>query len=110
MYCTEEYTPNQFEHTVLSDVTNEVLREGYDLGGREISSVAFNVVDNAVVLNGEDVEWTESTISARYAVIYNDFGAKPLIGFIDFGEVKSSSNSIFRIRFDQGGILRMVIE
>jgi len=65
------------------------------------------------VLDAADVTWSSSTITARYAVLYNDSGAsnasKALIGYVDFGSNQSSTNGNFTITWDATGIVRITV-
>lgn len=108
MLCTSTYVPNQDTHEDKADVTNEVVGTGYTAGGATLSSKTIGTTLNVLKLDAADVTWAGSTITARFAVIYDDSGAtdadKALIGWIDFGEDKSTLGSTFRITFDSAGI------
>lgn len=110
MLCTSSYTPNQDTHTTKADVTNEVSGTGYTAGGATLSNktLTYNSTTNTTTFDADDVTWTNSTITARYAVIYVDIGStdsdKPLVGYVDFGEDKSSSNADFTIQWASDGI------
>jgi hypothetical protein len=114
MLCTDSYTPNQDTHMFKSDITNEVSGTGYTAGGAQIAnkSLSYDNQSNTIKFDGDDITWESSTISARYAVIYDDTpsGAsnKPLLGYVDFGEVKSSNNGDFKIQWHVDGILKCV--
>lgn len=110
MLLDETYSPDQENHETLSDVVGEITGEGYSVGGKEVQNKYIDHDVRSVILKGDDVEWENSTISARYGVLYVDHGTKPLLGFYDFGNIKSSNNGIFRIRFNQNGILKMTVE
>lgn len=62
-----------------------------------------------IQFDAADVSWTTSTITARYAVVYDDTPAtdatKPLLGYIDFGEDKVSSAGTFQITVHANGLL-----
>lgn len=111
MLCTSSYTPDQDAHTTKADVTGEVTGDGYTAGGAEITtkSLTYDSATNTIKFDGADVTWSNSTITARYAVIYADIGAvdsdKPLIGYIDFGGDKSSENADFVIQWSTDGIV-----
>lgn len=55
-----------------------------------------------------DASWAASTITARYAVIYDatpgSDATRPLIGLIDFGGDVASTNSTFTVVFDSKGL------
>ena len=116
LLATSSYTPNQDTHDYLDDVsTYEVSGTGYTAGGNTLSSktVTYDTTNNVVVLDAADVTWSSSTITARYAVVYDDSGAsagaKALIGYVDFGSDQSSTNGNFTITWDSTGIVRITV-
>lgn len=113
---TSSYTPNQDTHDYFDDVSaNEVTGTGYTSGGITLTSktVTYDSGSNVIVLDAADVTWSSSTITARYAVIYDDSGAsagtKALIGYVDFGSDQSSTNGNFTITWDSTGIVRITV-
>ena len=110
------YTPNQDSHDYWDDVVaNEVSGTGYTAGGATLTSktVTYDSGSNVIVLDAADAVWAASTITARYAVIYDDSGAtnaqKVLVGYIDFGSDQSSTNGNFTVTFDATGIVRITV-
>lgn len=110
------YTPNQDTHDYYDDVVaNEVTGTGYTAGGATLGSktLTYDAANNVVVLDAADVTWASSTITARYAVIYDDSGAtnaaKALIGYVDFGSDQSSTNGNFTVTWDATGIIRVSV-
>jgi hypothetical protein len=116
MLCTSSYTPNQDTHEYKDDVTNEVSGDGYTAGGATLAnkSITYTGATNVLKLDADDVTWSSSTITARYAVIYDDTpvedSAKPLICYIDFGEDKISNLGDFIIEINSDGILTFTME
>lgn len=111
---TSTYTPNQDAHDYFDDVTNEVSGTGYTAGGATLGtkSISLDTANNYVKFDAADTTWSSSTITARYAVIYRSTGTastSELIGYIDFGEDKSSSNGDFTITWDTNGIIRVTV-
>lgn len=113
MLCTSAYTPNQDTHRYKSSVTGEVSGTGYVSGGNTLGSVAvtYTAGTNTLTLDAADTSWANSTITARYAVIYDSTPAtdatRPLIAYIDFGADVSSSGAAFNITFDAAGIVTL---
>jgi len=102
---TNSYTPNQDTDETYSNVSSyEVANgNGYTTGGATLASktLVYTAGTNITVLSSAAVTWSSSTITARYAAIYDDTDAtKPLICYIDFGADKSSSNNSFVINPD----------
>jgi hypothetical protein len=113
---SSSYTPNQDTHDYLDDVSSfEVNGTGYTTGGITLTSKTstYDGTNNVIVLDAADVTWSSSTITARYAVVYDDSGAsaatKPLIGYVDFGSDQSSTNGNFTITWDSTGIVRITV-
>jgi hypothetical protein len=110
--CTSSYTPAQDTHVFYSDLTNEVANgNGYTTGGATLGSKTLDYTSgtNVIKFDAADTAWTSSTITARYAVIYDDTpataGTKPLMGYVDFGADQSTVNGTFTITWAAGGIL-----
>jgi hypothetical protein len=113
---SSSYTPNQDTHDYYDDVSaNEVTGTGYTTGGITLGSKTstYDGTNNVIVLDAADVTWSSSTITARYAVVYDDTpataGTKPLIGYVDFGSDQSSTNGNFTITWDSTGIVRITV-
>lgn len=55
-----------------------------------------------------DTSWSSSTITARYAVVYDDTpgtsATKPLLLYVDFGADVSTTNGTFQITWDALGL------
>jgi predicted anti-sigma-YlaC factor YlaD len=113
---TSSYTPNQDTHDYFDDVsTYEVTGTGYTAGGQTLGSktVSYDAATNVIMLDAADTTWTSSTITARYAVVYDDSGAtagaKALIGYVDFSSDQSSTSGNFTITWDATGIVRITV-
>lgn len=110
MLCTSAYVPDQDVHSYKDAVTNEVVGAGYTAGGAVLANKTadYTAETNVTKLDANDVSWANSSITARYAVIYDNTPAtdatKPLLGYVDFGEDKVSSNGTFTIQWHADGI------
>src|SRR6478735_11373964 len=98
MLLSSAYTPNQDSHDYLDDVVaNEVTGTGYTAGGQALASktVTYDAATNTLILDAADTVWAGSTVTARYAVVYDDSGAttgqKAVIGYQEFGSDQSST-------------------
>lgn len=112
MLCTSTYTPDQDNHVYKDvSVTNEVTGTGYTAGGIALASktMTYTAATNVIMLDASDLTWSASTLTARYAVIYDDTPAtnKPLLGYVDFGADQVSSSGNFNIVWDANGIFTM---
>jgi len=112
---TSSYTPDQDAHDYLNDVsTYEVSGTGYTAGGNTLASktVTYDSANNVIVLDAADTTWASSTITARYAIVYDSTGTastSALIGYVDFGSDQSSTNGNFTITWDSTGIVRITV-
>jgi hypothetical protein len=112
---SSSYTPDQDVHDYWNDVsTYEVSGTGYTAGGSTLASktATYDSANNVIVLDAADTTWASSTITARYAVIYDSTGTSStsaLIGYVDFGSDQSSTNGNFTITWDSTGIVRITV-
>ena len=112
---TSSYTPDQDAHDYFNDVSAyEVTGTGYTTGGSTLASktATYDSANNVVILDAADTTWASSTITARYAVVYDSTGTastSALIGYVDFGSDQSSTNGNFTITWDSTGIVRITV-
>src|SRR5262245_62813311 len=87
---------------------SEATGTGYTAGGAVVAnrSVTLDLPSNETRLMGDPVQWPNSTITARGAVIYATSGAKPVLGYVDFVTDRASENGLFRIEWPATGVLR----
>lgn len=115
MLCTSAYTPAQDTHQYKSSVTNEAVGTGYTATGATLGSptLTYTAGTNVLKLDGADVQWAASTITARYAVIYDSTPAtdatRPLIAYVDFGADVTSTAAAFDIVWDAAGIATVTV-
>lgn len=113
MLCTSSYTPNQGTHKYKSDITNEVSGTGYTATGVALASVTAGLSSLTFTLDAADSSWATSTITARYAVIYDatpgSDATRPLIAYVDFGADVVSSGGTFSIVWNASGIAALVV-
>lgn len=114
MLVGSAYTPNQDTHDYLDDVRAfEITGTGYTANGASLTgkTVTYDPTNNVLVLDAADVTWANSTITARYAVVYDNTpsgdAAKPLIGYVDLVSDQASNAGNFTIEWDASGLLRV---
>jgi hypothetical protein len=103
-------------NTTLAGVTKTEVANGngYTTGGATLGSVAVTTVttDDAK-FDANDVTWTASggTITASYAILYNDTDANdPPVAFIDFGASESAGDGTdFKIIWNASGIFTFTV-
>jgi hypothetical protein len=113
---SSSYTPSQTAHDYFDDVSAyEVSGTGYTAGGQALASKTANLdtTNKVLVLDAADVTWANSTITARYAVVYDASGGtaatNALIGYIDLVSDQASNNGNFVIQWDATGIIRLTV-
>ena len=104
MLLTSAFSPNQDTQVRYEDISaNEVSGVSYTTGGATISNVAWtkDASNHRYILTADPTNWTNSSITARYAVVYdNSTSAKYLISLFDFGQQYSSTSGTFQINWD----------
>ncbi|MFA5378588.1 MAG: hypothetical protein WC455_22735 [Dehalococcoidia bacterium] len=114
---TVDFTPLQDTHDYFDHITNEVsaVDTGYTAGGAAIGTptIAYDADTNVVKLDGDDVQWTEATFTARWGIIYDSTpgsaATNPLIAYVDFDGDQSPSNGTFKITWNTDGILTATV-
>lgn len=113
---TSSYTPDQDTHDYWNDVVaNEASGTGYTANGQALTTKTngYNGGTNKIKLDADDTSWPSTTITARYAVIYDRTPAsdstRPLLGYVDFGQDMTSSNGTFQITWDANGIFEITV-
>lgn len=110
---TSGYTANADTHDNFDDVSaSEVSGTGYTAGGQALTNKAVTVdtADDEGVFDADDVTWANSTITARYAVLYKDTGTpstSKLIALYDFGSDKISSAGNFTFQANAEGYVNL---
>ncbi len=102
MLVTSAYTPNMDNHGVKSDVTGEVSGSGYTSGGATLTgkTLTQETSPNTWKWDANDVTWANTSVTFRYAVIYDDTHVdKPLIGYVDFGSNKTATAQDLTIKW-----------
>jgi hypothetical protein len=113
--CTSTYTPDQDAHDFFNDITNEVVGTGYTAGGATLAnpSITYTGGTNVLKLDGDDVSWAASTITARYAIVYDSTpgtaATNPLIAYVDFGQNETSTSGTLSIAWAAGGIATVTV-
>jgi len=96
---------------VAYSTTNEIpTAGGYTQGGYAYSnanqSISDDDVNNRMIFDiNEDASWANSTITARYAQLYDAGYSNHLVCLFDFGADKSSTAGTFKVVFNATGIM-----
>lgn len=85
--------------TTVYSATNEVSGTGYTAGGATLAGAAVTLSGTTAVVDFTDPSWSNSTITARGALIYNSSKTNKAVAVIDFGADKTSTSGPFTITF-----------
>jgi hypothetical protein len=97
--------------TTAYSTTNEISGTGYTAGGETLTVVAPTTDGTSALVDFNDVAISNSTITARGALIYNSSKSNKAVAVYDFGSDQSSTASTFTITMPTAdatsGILRI---
>lgn len=85
--------------TTEYDVSNEVTGTGYSAGGNTLTAVTPTTSGTTAYTDFADTTWSNATITANGALIYNANSANASCVVLAFGSDKTSSNGDFTIVF-----------
>ena len=87
--------------TTAYSATNEVTGTGYTAGGQAVTMTgpATDATGDTrtVYIDFDDVVWSDSTITARGALLYNSSKSNKAVAVFDFGSDRSSDGGPFRV-------------
>jgi hypothetical protein len=113
LYASATFTASD---TTLAGITGTeaTTGTGYTAGGQALSNVAVTTVTtNDAKFDADDLTWTASggSITASYAVIYNDTDANdPPLAFINFdGSQSAGDGTDFKIVWNASGIFTFTV-
>jgi len=82
-------------------------------GGATLANKAVTEATHVTKFDADDVSWSASTITARYAVLYDDTPAgeadQCVLIYVDFGANKSSESGTFQITWSANGIFSITV-
>lgn len=111
MLMNSTYVPNASTQNVYSDITSvEVVGTGYVAGGKILlnKSLVKDNINDCAIFKADDLIWGTSTISARYAVIYDATESTlPLIACFDFGRLVESYGGDYHLNWNDYGIFKL---
>lgn len=97
------------DHNIWTQINgDEVAGTGYVANGKELTgkTVTQDDSNDRAAFDATDTTWAASTITARYAVLYdNTLVTKDLICVFDFSTDQSSSSGNFTLQYHANGIL-----
>lgn len=113
--ATSSYTPDQDAHDYFNDVVaNEISGTGYTADGQALGTPTrtYTGGTNTLSLDAVDSQWTSSSFTARFAVVYKDRGgaqsADELLSYVNFGGDETVSSGTFTIQWHTDGVIKIV--
>ena len=85
--------------TTVYTTVGEVTGAGYTAGGNTLTGSTVSLTGTKAFVDFNDSSWSNSTITARGALIYNSSKSNKAIAVMDFGSDKRSSGNTFTIQF-----------
>lgn len=85
--------------TTAYTTSNEVTGTGYTAGGNELTNVSPTSSGTTAFTDFDDTTWTNATLTARGALIYNSTQSDKSVAVLDFGSDKTSTAGDFTIIF-----------
>ena len=85
--------------TTAYSATNEVSGTGYTAGGNTLTNIDPVTSGTTGFADFADTTWTDATITAAGALIYNSSQSNRAVAVLSFGGDKTSTNGDFVIQF-----------
>ena len=83
--------------TTAYSSTNEITGDGYTAGGLTLTSPVISTDGTTGLVDFADATWTEATITARGALVYNASKSNKALAVLDFGSDKTSTDGNFTV-------------
>lgn len=85
--------------TTAYSATNEVSGTGYTAGGETLTNITPTTSGTTAYTDFDDVTWSNATITANGALIYNSSKSDKAVAVLAFGGDKTSTAGDFTIVF-----------
>ena len=83
--------------TTAYSTTAESSGPGYTAGGQVLSGATISIDGGVAIVDFDDAVWTNATISAAGALIYNSSKANRAIAILSFDGTKTSTDGDFSV-------------
>lgn len=90
------------------DGSGEVRAQGYVTGGKRLTNFGCGLDDGIAWASWGNVEWSNASIKAVGAVIYQKGKGNRIVTVLDFGDEQVSSQGMFRVRMPNPGAANAV--
>jgi len=94
--------------TTVYSATNEVAGAGYTAGGAILAGRASALSGDIAYQDWADPSWTNATITARGALIYNSTQGNKAVATYDFGADNTSTNGTYTVTLPPVGATAVV--
>jgi len=95
--------------TTAYTTSGETSGTNYTAGGNNISNVVISLSGNTAFIDFDDVVFSNVSLTARGALIYNSSKANRAIAVLDFGEDKTSTTGNFEVQLPTGDASSAII-
>jgi hypothetical protein len=95
--------------TTAYETGGETSGTGYTAGGQDLAAVAPTSSGTTAYLDFADETWTNATITARGAMIYNQSQGNKAVAVLDFGGNKTSTAGDFTVVFPNADAATAII-
>jgi hypothetical protein len=85
--------------TTVYTTSGEVTGTNYTAGGNTLTNVAPTSTGTTAFTDFNDTTWSNATITARGAMIYNSTQGNKCVAVFDFGSDKTSTDGDFTVIF-----------
>jgi hypothetical protein len=113
MLLTDSHSTNVDTMDFINDVSgNEITGTGYTAKGKALTGVttAQDDTDNEGVLTSDNISWTTSSFTARYAVLYDDTNTAStsrIWAIYDLGANKVVDGGTFLLTVNSEGLINI---
>jgi hypothetical protein len=113
MLLTSSHSTNIDTQEFIDDVSgNEITGTGYTAGGVQVAGVVTSQdnTNNEGVLDSNDLSWTSSTFTARYAVLYDNTGTPStsrIWAIFDLGSDRTVDGGTFLAQIAAEGLINL---
>jgi hypothetical protein len=95
--------------TTAYATTNEVVGTGYTAGGNTLAGATISTSGTTAFVDFTDTVFSNATITARGALIYDSSKANRAVAVLDFGADKTSTSGDFTIQFPANDAANAII-
>jgi hypothetical protein len=95
--------------TTVYTTSGETSGTNYTAGGANITNVVISLTGNTAFVDFDNVIFSNVSLTARGALIYNSSKSNRAIAVLDFGEDKTSTTGDFEVQLPVGDATSAII-